>query len=78
MFFINECKKINTNLELNDHETMIKELFIVSELKNLRVLRQALLDIHRLTKIFDEEFVKHKNYPIFIKNLIAYFIIVFY
>jgi hypothetical protein len=76
-FFIAESKAVNQNNDLSKHENLIKELFISSELENLRVLKQALLDFNRLTTLIDNEFVKNDNYNIFIKNLLAYFIIVY-
>jgi len=76
-FFIAESKKINKTLDLSRHETLVKELFVSSELENLRVLKQALLDFNRLTTFINKEFIKHENYDGFIKNLLAYFIIVY-
>lgn len=76
-FFIKESKVVNENNDLSAHENLIKELFISSELENLRVLKQALLDFNRLTTLINNEFVKNNNYNSFIKNLLAYFIIVY-
>jgi hypothetical protein len=76
-FFISESKKINKTLDLSKHETLVKELFVSSELENLRVLKQSLLDFNRLTTFIDNEFTEHENYDSFIKNLLAYFIIVY-
>lgn len=76
-FFIAESKKINNTLDLNTHEDLVKELFVSSELENLRVLKQALLDFNRLTTFINKEFSEHENYNVFVKNLLAYFIIVY-
>jgi len=76
-FFIEESKVINENNDLSVHEDLIKELFISSELENLRVLKQALLDFNRLTTLINNELVQNDNYKSFIKNLLAYFIIVY-
>jgi len=76
-FFITESKKINDSLDLSAHENLVKELFVSSELENLRVLKQALLDFNRLTTLINQEFTEQENYNAFIKNLLAYFIIVY-
>lgn len=76
-FFINESKARNVNNDLSLHQDLIKELFISSKLENLRVLKQALLDFNRLTTLFNNEFVQNENYSAFLKNLLAYFIIVY-
>jgi len=75
--FILEGQKINSNLNLNEYKDIITELFISSELENLRVLKQALLDFNRLTTYIDDEFQKHDKYDLFIRNLLVYFIIVY-
>lgn len=75
--FISGSNKISNNLSINTHEEMVKELFISSQLENLRVLKQALLDFNRLSSFIDKEFFDHVNFQEFIKNLLAYFIIVY-
>ena len=75
--FIKEINKNNQNLDLSKHKDLIKELFVSSKLENLRVFKQALLDFNRLTTYIDKKLTNHKNYDEFIKNLLAYFIIVY-
>ena len=75
--FVNEINKNNQNLDLSKHKDLIKELFVSSKLENLRVSRQALLDFNRLTTYINKEITKHEKYNEFIKNLLAYFIIVY-
>jgi len=75
--FILEGQKINPNLNLNEYKDIITELFISSELENLRVLKQALLDFNRLTTYIYNEFQEHDKYDLFIKNLLVYFIVVY-
>jgi hypothetical protein len=76
-FFIEEAKNTNDNINLEKHKALIIEIFNASELKNLRVLRQALLDFYRLTTYVDEKFTKHNRYDEFIKNFAAYFLIIY-
>ena len=75
--FIKEINKNNQNLYLSKHKDLIKELFVSSKSENLRVFKQALLDFNRLTTYIDKKLTKHENYDKFIKNLLAYFIIVY-
>jgi hypothetical protein len=75
--FIEECKKINNHLDLADCKDLINDIFNASQKENLRVLRQALLDFYRLTSFIDDRFANHGRYNEFIKNLLAYFLIVY-
>ena len=75
--FIKEINKNKQDLDLSEHKDLIKELFVSSKLENLRVFRQALLDFNRLTTCIDEKLTDHEKYDEFIKNLLAYFIIVY-
>ncbi|RLD63090.1 MAG: hypothetical protein DRJ01_04645 [Bacteroidetes bacterium] len=75
--FIEESQKVNKDLKLKVHVQLIKEIFVSSTFENLRVLKQALLDFNRLTTFFDVEYIENKNYNDFIKNLLAYFIIIY-
>ncbi len=77
LHFIEESKKINETLDLNNQKELIVKLFVSSKLQNLRVLKQSLLDFNRLTTFIDRQYLEHKNYDEFIKNLLAYFIIVY-
>ncbi|MDP2724173.1 MAG: P-loop NTPase fold protein [Bacteroidales bacterium] len=75
--FIQESKEINSELDLTKYRNLIIELFVSSELENLRVLKQSLLDFNRLTTLIDSEYLEHENRDEFIKCLLAYFIIVY-
>jgi hypothetical protein len=75
--FIEESQKDNKDLKLSNHIQLIKEIFVTSTFENLRVLKQAILDFNRLVTFIDNEIVENKNYNDFIKNLLAYFIIVY-
>ncbi len=67
----NEVKKSYKN-----NIALIQELFEASELNNLRVLRQTLIDFKRFIGFIGDEIKEHKNYQEFIKNILAYFLIV--
>lgn len=77
LHFIRDSKNINSSLDLDKHQELIIRLFIASELQNLRVLKQALLDFYRLTTFIDKRIIKHPQYDEFVRNLLAYFIIVY-
>lgn len=77
LHFIEESKKINETLDILNHKELIIRIFSSSQLQNLRVLKQSLLDFYRLSTFIDERFTEHENYNEFIKNLLAYFIIVY-
>ena len=76
-FFITESGKINENSLIKLNSDLIIQLFTSSDLNNLRVLKQALMDFSRLESILFEKFNKHQNYTEYIKNLLTYFIIVY-
>ncbi len=76
-FFIEGTKNLNRNLDLKVHNQMVVDLFESSKLENLRVLKQALLDFGRLTSLIDGKLKTHNNYLEFVKNFLAYFVIVY-
>lgn len=75
--FINECEKINNRSNLTNCRDLVINIFNASQKENLRVLRQALLDFYRLTSFIDDSFVNHARYNEFVKNILAYFLIVY-
>lgn len=75
--FIDECERINSDINLSSYIELIINIFNASKKENLRVLRQALLDFHRFTTFFDNSFATHSRYDEFIKNILSYFIIVY-
>jgi len=72
--FINNS---NNNFDLSEYLYLIIEVFKSSELENLRVLKQGLLDFNRIIEKIDSELKKHEKYSDFIKNFLVYFIIVY-
>ena len=67
----------NSNKYLVDNENLVLELFIASNIENLRVIRQSFSDIDRLIKDIEPQKYKDILFNEFIKNVIAYFIIVY-
>ncbi len=74
--FINNFDKSLIEL-INENIQLIVEIFQVSEKKNLRLLKQMFTDIKRFLSLIDNSFNQNKNYNEFVKNLIAYFEIVY-
>lgn len=76
--FLDE-KGVNNKAEIDfdKHKDLLKELFIASNLRNLRVLKQSLFDFKRLLGLIDSKYKEHPKYDDFIKNLLAYFIITY-
>jgi hypothetical protein len=75
--FIEDTQKLKSNQELLNHKLLVQEIFIASQLDNLRVLKQALFDFNRFTSFFETELSEEANYKEFIKNILTYFIIVY-
>jgi hypothetical protein len=75
--FIEESQNLYSNQDIAAHKNLIKSLFIASNLENLRVLKQSMLDFNRFTSFFEASIIKNSNYKEFIKNLLPYFIIVY-
>ena len=67
----------DSNKYLVDNENLVLELFIASNIENLRVIRQSFSDIDRLIKDIEPQKYKDILFNEFIKNVIAYFIIVY-
>src|SRR5665647_1438935 len=77
LHFIDESQRLKSNQDIAAYKDLIKSLFIASNLENLRVLKQSLLDFNRFTSFFENSITTHNNYKEFIKNLLSYFIIVY-
>ena len=75
--FIEDGKEVNINLDLDKNKDLIIELFNASQTDNIRVLRQALLDFSRLATFVEDKFTKHSRFNEFLKNFLAYFLIVY-
>jgi hypothetical protein len=76
-FFISEIDLSSPSLLLKN-QNLIEQIFTASQLENLRVLKQALLDFIRLTNNIEPSLKEEdKIYEDFIKNLLTYFLIVY-
>ena len=79
-----EDTSINSNpthsKSLLDNLEIIKEVFIYSEINNLRILRQSILDINRFVDLLTlkEDYKKSKKYPQYIKSVIVYFLLAYF
>ncbi len=70
-FFINDSgEKI-----LKNNQKLIVDLFVASRCENLRIIKQCLSDIVRLFNQIPKEIEKNDNYALFVKNVVAYFVI---
>lgn len=75
-FFISEIDPKNENLFLRNKD-IIEQIFISSQLENLRVLKQALLDFNRIVKKIEAALKEETVYENFFRNFLAYFLIVY-
>ncbi len=64
-------------LDLTIYSDMLRELFAASDLKNLRVLKQAILDYSRLLKLVADKYRQDEQFDHFVKNLLFYFTLVY-
>lgn len=75
-YFISEIDQNYDSLLLKNKK-LIEQIFISSQLENLRVLKQSLLDFNRITRRIETSLTKESVYEYFFKNLLAYFLIVY-
>ncbi|MCD8410863.1 hypothetical protein G1K52_10885 [Tenacibaculum finnmarkense] len=75
--FIKEIKNLKENLDLNNHSKLIIDLFIASNLQNIRILKQSLLDFNRFISLINQDLKQNPAYPEFLKCILTYFIITY-
>ncbi len=75
--FIKETEKVNKNIDLNEYKVLIIDLFNISEINNLRILKQSLYDLCRFSTFRDPLLKRRDNFNEFERNLTSYFILTY-
>lgn len=74
---INQFVANSHNKYLVDNKDLVVELFIASEVENLRIIKQFFSDFKRLVESMTPSDFKKELFDDFIKNAIAYFVITY-
>lgn len=73
--FINDAQNVEYDESL---VKLISELFIASEICNLRILKQAIYDFDRFVKLLDRSFINNDKYKEFLESLLGHFLLVYF
>lgn len=74
--FIKDCTD-EAKVIFNNHKVLIKDTFLATEINNLRLLRQCLLEFDRFIKNISKDLKSRNEYKEFIRQVLSYFIIVY-
>lgn len=74
--FINDSNELKEFYHHNSN--LLRDFFWASDIQNLRIFKQVLLDFERFVNAFDITIKSHKKFKLYQINLIAHFLIVYF